>query len=401
MIQELGVIGGSKDSTVSRLAFSAEERAAHELVGSWLSEAGWTVHGDTFGNTFADWPGRRELPPICFGSHADSVPQGGRFDGAAGVVMSARLAQLLAASDVASDHPLRMVIFAAEEGARFGEPCLGSKAICGQLTSEDAQRLTDTSGNSLASAMAGLGFDPDAIGAAEWNAGAVALFLEPHIEQGRILEQSHADVGVVDCITGSARLRLVLTGQPDHSGGTPMALRRDALAAAAEVVALVERLGQRYAHGTAATVGRLTVRPNSVTTIPGEVELYIDIRDIDEVHRQESVRLLEEGVAHIGRSRGIDHELELIAHTIPAHLWSWGRQVLRQACESAGARWRILASGAGHDAQIMARRFPSAMLFVPSKDGASHVPWEWTEPAQLAVGLRVMVHALRLADAIV
>lgn len=398
MIQELGAIAGGPDGSVSRLAFTQDERDAHGLVGGWLEAAGWTVRCDSFGNTIADRPGARDLPALALGSHADSVPLGGRFDGAAGVVLAVRLAQILAESDVATEHPIRIVVFAAEEGARFGEPCLGSKAICGLLNTEDAERLRDGDGITLGSAMSSLGFDPAETSAAQWGDHEIALFIEPHIEQGRILESTHSEVGVVDAVTGSARLRLTLTGRSDHSGGTPMTLRRDALAAAAEVITLVERLGRRYPRGTAATVGRLTVRPNNLTTVPGEVELFLDIRDVDELRRQETVRLVTEAVEQITSARGIASELELIAHTIPAHLWSWGRQLLRGACEASGTRWRVLTSGAGHDAQIIARRFPAAMLFVPSKDGASHVPWEWTEPQQLAVGLGVLVRAVERAD---
>jgi allantoate deiminase len=398
MIHDLAAIGGGAEGSVSRLCFTPLERAAHELVGGWLEHAGWVVRRDPFGNTIADRSGQLDLPPIALGSHADSVPLGGRFDGAAGVIMASRLAQILADADVATRHPLRIVVFAAEEGARFGEPCLGSKAITGALKPEDAERLRDVDGVTLASAMGALGFDAAEVSAAEWPDGEVTLFLEPHVEQGRVLEASQTDVGVVDGVTGSSRLRLTLTGRSDHSGGTPMALRLDALAAAAEVITLVERLGRRYRRGTAATVGRLSVHPNVITTVPGLVELFIDIRDIDELHRQESVRLAREGIERICAARGVASNLEVIAHTVPAHLWSWGRQLLREACEAVGASWRVLSSGAGHDAQVMARRFPSAMLFVPSKGGASHVPREWTEPQQLAIGLKVLLNAVERAD---
>ncbi len=399
MVNTLGAIGGGANGEVSRLAFMPAERAAHALVGGWLAEAGFEVRADTFGNLIAERPGTvAGLAPIAFGSHADSVPNGGRFDGAAGVLVATRLAQLVGKANLRTQHPLRIVVFANEEGARFGEPCLGSKAVIGDLTPEAAEVLVDADGVTLAAAMVALGFDSARIPEARWRRDEIDVFFEVHVEQGRVLETRGLDIGLVDVVAGSARIRVELRGRSDHSGGTPMSLRRDALVGAAEVILLIERQARRYPSGSVGTVGRLQVHPNNITTVPGAVTLYLDIRDVDALRREESVVLAREGVEQIARGRGLAAEFTVIAHTPPVHLWAWAREFMKAACRQVAVGWRVMPSGAGHDAQILAHTFPTAMLFVPSRDGASHVPAEWTDPSQLAVGLHVLARAIALAD---
>lgn len=398
-LRAIGEIGAEPDGGVSRLAFTPLERQAHELVAGWLRELGLQVRVDAIGNTIAERRGRRPGPAIGFGSHLDSVPHGGRFDGIVGVVGAVEVARLLAEHGVTTEHPLRLTIFAGEEGARFGEPCIGSKAIAGLWEGRDLSRIRDVEGVSLAAALDRLGFDPGRVGEARWSSQDVAAFFELHVEQGRVLEAEGRPIGLVDVVSGSTRLRLALHGRADHSGGTPMSLRSDALSAAAEVALAIESLATDARHrGTRATVGRLDVYPNSITTIPGRVTMVVDVRDVDSDRQRDAATEIVRRAGWICERRGVGLEAEVIADTSPAVLSMWLREISAAACKEQGLNYRVMTSGAGHDAAILARITPAAMVFVPSRDGLSHVPDEWTSAADVARGVEVLYHSLLRLD---
>lgn len=398
-LRRIAEIGGGRGGEVTRLAFTPTERAAHELVGGWMREAGLSVRTDGFGNTIGEQPpsGR---PYLALGSHLDSVPHGGRYDGTVGVVAGLEVARMLSQGGTGMTHPVRLVAFANEEGARFGEACLGSKAIAGVLGPGDPERLVDSDGVTLAEAMRRLSMHPERIEEARWPDGEAAAFLELHIEQGRVLESEGMQLGVVDAIAGNTRLRAVLEGQADHSGGTRMHERRDALAAASETVLAIESLANERERGsTVATVGRLEVFPNNITTIPGRVRMAIDVRDVDSARQRDAARSIIDLAERICQARDVRISFEVVSDTSPSILPLWLRRIGKRACEQAGVRHRILSSGAGHDAQVMARRLPAILLFVPSRDGRSHVPEEWTSAEDIAVGVRVLCDTLLALDA--
>ncbi len=400
MLQRLSEIGGDGQAAVNRLAFTPAEREAHATVARWMADLGLAVRTDAVGNTYGLRPGRRtDLPPIGVGSHLDSVPQGGRFDGTVGVVAALEVVRLLDAAGVTLDHPVCVLAFVGEEGARFGEACLGSKAVAGLLQPADLQRLRDGHGVTLAAAMQELGLDPRQLPSARWGPRELAALLELHIEQGRLLESDGRAIGLVEAVAGNTRLRLTVHGRADHSGGTPMHLRKDALAAAAEIVLGVERLANEpHRRTTVATVGRLDVAPNSITTVPARVTFYVDVRDIDGDRQRaaaQDVLLLAQQVA--GR-RGVQVEAELVGDSSPVVLPLWLRHVTRDVCQRLAVPYRVLNSGAGHDAAILARVLPAAMLFVPSHDGLSHCPEEWTSIADISVGVRVLFHTVLALD---
>ncbi len=399
-LQRLSEIGGDGRASVSRLAFTPEEREAHRVVGAWMAEAGLTVRVDAFGNTIGERPGARaDLPFLAFGSHLDSVPNGGRFDGIVGVVGALEIVRLLEEGGVTTAHPLRMVAFANEEGARFGEACLGSKAVTGMLSPRDAERLVDADGTTLAAAMAALGIDPRQIEEARWPDGSVAAFLELHIEQARLLEARGLQVGIVDAVAGNTRLRVLVHGRADHSGGTPMESRKDALAGAAEIVLGIEALANEpNRRTTVATVGRFSVSPNSITTIPGSVELAVDVRDIDSDRQRDTAWRVVELCEQVCARRGLDLEHVVVSDTSPSVLPLWLRRITKDGCVELGLTHRVMSSGAGHDAQILARRMPAAMLFVPSHNGASHVPEEWTGVDDIVSGVRALYASLLRLD---
>lgn len=399
-LQQFAALGATPDGGVSRLAYTPLERQAHELIAQRLREAGLAVHVDAFGNTIGVRSGRRTgAPAIASGSHLDSVPNGGQFDGTVGVLSALEVMRLLREHDVQTEHPLWLVVFAAEEGARFGAPCLGSKAVTGVLTAADAARLRDAQGITLAEAMRSVGCHPELLGQPQWSARDIAAFLEVHIEQARVLETEQRPIGLVDSVAGNTRLRLTVTGRTDHSGATPMHLRRDALVAAAEIILGVEELARDpRRRSTVATVGRIEAEPNTLTTVPGRVVLGVDVRDIDSDRQRATAREIALLARRVGERRGVAIDVELITDSSPTVLPMWLRQQVAAVCRDLGIEFRVLNSGAGHDAAVVARIAPAAMIFIPSRDGASHSPQESSSLADIGRGVEVLYHTIVRLD---
>jgi allantoate deiminase len=399
-LRALAEIGADPGGGVTRLCFTQEERRAHRQAAGWARDLGLEVRTDAVGNTLATRRGRRPgAPAIAVGSHLDSVPHGGNFDGTVGVAAAIELVRMLDQAGIDTDHPLCVAAFAGEEGARFGEPCIGSKAAVGALQERDLARLRDARGVTLAEAMRGVDLDPAGMASARWGARAVGAYLELHIEQARILETEGQSIGLVDVVSGSTRLRGEVVGRADHSGGTPMDLRRDAMAAAAEIVLAVEALARDPRHrGTRATVGRLDVYPNSTTTIPGRVVFTVDVRDVDSDRQRAAASEILNSAHRICEKRGTGLEVELMADTSPAVLPMWLRDLMGRTCDELGVSFRIMSSGAGHDAGILARMVPSGLIFIPCREGLSHVPEEWTSVADICRGVEVLYHVVLRLD---
>lgn len=399
MLDEIAQFSSSGPG-VTRLAHTPEERAAHALVASWLRELGLTISVDAAGNTLATLPGTGgKLPAIGTGSHLDSVPVGGRFDGIAGVVAGVEAIRCLAEQGTTLRHPLRVVAFAAEEGARFGQACLGSRAVAGLTTAADLHRLHDFDGVTVADAMSAVGLHPEQLPKSKWHRAEWGAFLELHVEQGSVLEAWGEDIGIVDLVSGSTRFELQFRGRASHSGGTPMNARSDALVAAAEVIMEAERIARDHRHrGTRVTVGRIRVEPGSITTIPGEVLITVDVRDIDSDRQRATAVELAERASTMARARGVAISAHMLADASPTVLPAWMREVLARACAAHSARYRVMTSGASHDTQALNRVVPAGLIFVPSRAGLSHVPQEWTASTQLAMGVRVLTEAIVQLD---
>ncbi len=401
LIEDIAAISETpQPSGVTRLAYTPLEREAHAVFAGWMTDLGLSVRTDPVGNTIAERRGTAGGRAIGTGSHLDSVPCGGRFDGIAGVVAAAEVARLVVEQDLEHDHPLRFVVFAGEEGARFGQACIGSKAAGGMWTPKALAGVRDSDGVSLADAMRALDFDPAEVELATWNRDEWAGFLELHVEQGAVLEAHGTSIGVVDLISGSTRFELTVTGRASHTGSTPMSLRADALCAAAELVLLCEEIATDPRHrGTRCTVGKLDVRPGSITTIPGQVSLAVDVRDVDSSRQRDTANEVVSRGRDICLRRDVELTARLLSDASPVVLPVWLRDISSTVCKELDVTYRVMYSGASHDSQMVGHVVPAGMIFVPSRAGLSHVPQEWSSSVDIALGVEVLTRSLIALDA--
>jgi allantoate deiminase len=392
-LYELAEIGRSEGGGVTRLSFTEEERAAKDLVASYMREAGLEVREDVAGNVI----GRREgsdpeVPVVLAGSHVDSVPNGGDFDGPLGVLAAVEALQIMEERDLNTQRPIEVVAFTDEEGARFGFGMIGSRATAGILTPEDLDR-EDENGISIAQAMRDCSLDPERIGEAARREGSLHAYVELHIEQGKILENEALPVGVVTGIAGPVWLRLILEGEAGHAGTTPMGLRHDALSAAAAIIGTVEREAARTGT-TVGTVGQLELKPGGINIIPGHVSFSLDLRDIDQDVRNEVEVRISDEAARLCEERGIVLETQTLQRLPPVLCSDLVREAAKEACDALAFEPFELASGAGHDGMHLADLCPIGMVFVRSKDGLSHNPDEYSSREDCAAGAEVLYRTL-------
>lgn len=383
----------------TRRAFTDADRAARAWLASRLAEAGLAVTTDSAANQLGRRPGQRDLPPLMIGSHLDTVQDGGRFDGIAGVLAALEVARCLEASRHRLAHPLEVVNFTCEEPSDFGLSTIGSRAMSGRLDAATAARLRDPSGRTLAEALDAVGGSGARLDEARRRPGAIARYLELHIEQATTLDRDGVPVGVVTAIAAPSRYRVVVRGRQDHAGGTPMAARRDALAAGAELVLLVERLAREAGRAMVGTVGVLTTRPGMVNVVPGETELLADFRGVDAVAIGETLARFEAEVGALAARREVAIALEPLMRESPLVVDPGMVAEAEAAAAAVGVPCRRLTSGASHDANHLARLCPIGLLFIPCRGGRSHCPEEWAETADLLAGTRVLLELVLRLDA--
>jgi allantoate deiminase len=386
---ELAEVGKQESGGVTRLSYTEEERAAKDLAASYMEEAGLKVYEDAVGNLFGRREGRRpEAPGVLVGSHLDSVYDGGNFDGPLGVLAGIEVLQTMKERGIETEHPIEVVAFTDEEGARFSFGMIGSRALAGTLTSEDLQHR-DTQGISIAEAMNENGLDPGSIGDAARPQDSIKAYVELHIEQGKLLEDKNLPAGIVTGIAGPLWLRLVLEGEAGHAGATPMRIRRDALAAAAHIVGSIEAEASRTGT-TVGTVGQLSLSPGGINIIPGRVEFTLDLRDIDQQIRDEVEQRITEEARRLCEERSIRLEIETLQRVAPAPCADLVQNAAKAACEEFGLEPYFLASGAGHDGMQLKDLCPMGMIFVRSHDGISHNPAEWSSQEDCACGCNLL-----------
>ena len=386
------------DRPYTRRAFSDEDRAARRWLSAEMDAAGLAVTVDAAGNQIGRRAGRHAGAALVIGSHLDTVEAGGRFDGIAGVLAGLEVARCLAAAGHRLAHPLEVINFTCEEPSDFGLSTIGSRAMSGRLDAATASRLRDRQGRNLAEALDSVGGNGAALDGARRAPADVRCYLELHIEQSVSLDRAKIPLGVVTAIAAPSRYRVAIRGRQDHAGGTPMTARRDAVAAAAELVLLVERLARDAGRGMVGTVGVIEARPNMINIIPGEADLLVDFRGIDAGAIAETLARFEAGAVELGARRGVGVEWTSLMRESPLAVSSEMVEAAETAARAVGVPWQRLTSGASHDANHMARLCPIGLLFIPCRDGRSHCPEEWAEVDHLATGARVLLELLLRLD---
>ena len=393
-IGELGGFGANPGGGVSRVAFSAADIAGREYIKGLMRAAGLEVRVDAAGNII----GRREgtdpaLPVIMTGSHADSVPQGGNYDGDVGVIGAIEVAELLRKNRIATRHALEFVVFTDEEGG-----VVGSQAMAGGI-GPGTLDVVSHSGLTIREGIRAVGGDPMQIALAARAPGSVAAFVELHIEQGAILDESGIDIGVVEGIVGIRWWDVAVEGTANHAGTTPMDRRHDALVSAAELVLAVNRIASTATGTQVATVGRIRAEPGAPNVIPGRVSMSLEIRDLASEKMESVFQAISAEAKRIADARATPIKFsEVDVALLPAPTDDRLRRMIESSADSLRLSHRRLPSGAGHDAQDMARIAPMAMIFVPSKGGISHAPEEFTSAEDMANGVDVLLRTLLAID---
>jgi allantoate deiminase len=393
-LAELARIGGATDGGVTRVAWSPELFDAYDWAGERMRALGLEVEIDPGGNLIGRWQsGALRSGAVLVGSHLDTVPSGGRFDGALGIVAAIHAVARLKEEGFEPVRPLWIAAFMDEEGTRFNAALFGSRAFTGEHLADLGRRF-DITGLSLREAMAAAGFDLDRLGVAN-RVDEVGAYLELHIEQGPVLEAEEIEIGVVTSIVGLRGYRVRLIGQANHAGTTPMRLRRDALAGAARIT-LELRDTARARDAVTLNVGKLGIEPGGANVVPGVADFTIDVRSPNAAEMKELEHLVEATVARIAaEERLLVAELEQTFALEPLELDPELVDVVDRAAQAQGASAMRMPSGAGHDAMVVGRSVPAAMIFVPSRGGISHSPEEYSSPAHVELGMRVLAGALR------
>jgi N-carbamoyl-L-amino-acid hydrolase len=378
-----------------RLALSEEDRAGRDLLVRWMRELGLTVTIDAIGNIFGVRGGRENLPPVMFGSHIDTVGTGGRYDGLYGVLAGLETCQALDDAGRATRRPLALVAFTNEEGSRFPPYAMGSLVYVGGLALEDAYAVRGIDGATVGEELRRIGYAGDA------RPGFLKphAYLEVHIEQGPVLENEGRAIGAVEGITGLSWTEVSITGRAAHAGTTPMDLRRDAGYAAGEIALFVRHLARGMGGQQKGTVGRIELYPNLVNVVAERAILTVDLRNIDKELLQQAERQLGEFLDRLAAQEQLAITTRSLAQFDPVAFPSEMVSLVETTAQELGLACRRLPSGAGHDAQMMARLCPASMIFVPSAGGLSHNVREHTAPEHLHAGASVLLNAvLRLAD---
>lgn len=384
---------------VTRFSYTDQHRAARVHIVDAMKKAGLTVREDALGNII----GRREgkdplLPAIAVGSHFDSVRNGGMFDGTAGVVSAIEVARVLHDAEFKNRHPMEFIAIVEEEGSRFNSGMLGGRAIAGLVEDEDLDRLKDADGVSVREAVESFGLDPSGLSKCARDRDSLRAFIELHIEQGPILEQENVDIGVVTSIVGIRTLGVSFTGRSDHAGTTPMHMRQDALIPASSVVQQIHEFVSSLEDGSVATVGHMTVSPGGINQVPGEVNFTVDLRSPNEASLVKLEEKVRSAVASFAAESGVAGSTEVYFSMAPVPLASDLINSVRAAASHRNLSHRDMPSGAGHDSMFIAQVTDVGMVFVPSKDGRSHVPEEWSEFDDLRKGTDVVLSVLEVLD---
>lgn len=398
-LNAVGRIGIGSHGAVTRLVFSVKELRSRQLLIHLMRQAGLKIHIDAIGNIFGRLDGANpKAPAVLAGSHLDTVIHGGKYDGPVGVIGALEAVRTIRENNIAFRSPLEVVCFVGEESSRFGFSTLGSSLVAGEVRPKDLTNAVDQQGTKLADVLASLGISRRNLSAIKRNPNSVKAYLELHIEQGPILEAKKKRIGLVTAIAAPSRFRVVFTGQADHSGTTPMEMRKDALVASAQLIEYIEKTCRKFssmAKGrVVGTVGAMRIEPGVINAVPGKADLSVDIRGITARSKDHVATMVKQKASAIARARGIGVAILPIREEHPVPLDKRLLRVTKDICDEKGLDYEIMPSGAGHDAMQMAKITPAGMIFVPSTRGISHNPLEWTDPEDICLGAQLLMETM-------
>tara|TARA_Y100000296_G_C5179202_1_gene262362 strand:+ start:2463 stop:3761 length:1299 start_codon:yes stop_codon:yes gene_type:complete len=397
-LMELARIGGTAKGGVCRLALTDLDKQGRDLVTSWARAEGMSVVVDQIGNIFMRRPGRNNaLPPVMTGSHIDTQPTGGKFDGNYGVLSGIEVIRTLNQHNIQTEAPIEVAVWTNEEGSRFVPVMMGSGVFCGAFTLEHAYNATDVDGKKVRDELERIGY----IGEQVCGDHPIGAYYEAHIEQGPVLENADTVIGVVPAVLGLSWYDCTVTGFESHAGPTPMEIRKDALQVSTFIMQEVVAIANRYPPYGRGTVGQVQVMPNSRNVIPGQVKFSIDLRNVSE---DSLTRMHEDLLAYLEAMRkktGLSIELERVSYFPPCPFHPDCVDNVRAASAALGYKTMDVVSGAGHDAIYAARLAPAGMIFVPCKDGVSHNEIEDARPEHLEAGCNVLLQAMLASAGVV
>jgi allantoate deiminase len=389
--EQMSLIGKIGETGTCRPAHSPEEKQAFELAAGWMQKAGMKTHIDNFGNLIGHLEGTKpQLPVLMLGSHLDSQPYGGRFDGVAGVLCAIEAITTLTENGIVPERSIEIVSFADEEGWRFKKGLFGSKGILGMLEEGDVQRA-DKDGITRAQALTDFGCDITKFKDSEYKAGSIFAFLELHIEQGPVLDRAHKPIGIVTGISGPLWLTVKLKGMAGHTGSVPMPMRQDALLGAAEVIVGLNRIVTQIPGApTVGTVATIDVFPASRNIIAEEVSFTLDLRDIDLDRRNKYEKQVRNLIAETAKKHKLTYQISEDTNSEPRYCADWIKDIIRDECKVLQVDAPELMSGPFHDALALSCACDYGMIFIRCKDGISHNPLEYSSDEDLALGTEIL-----------
>ena len=390
-LMELAKIGATPKGGVCRLALTDLDKQGRDLVTSWAKAAGLTVTVDKIGNVFMRRAGKNpNLPPIACGSHIDTQPTGGKFDGNYGVLAGMEVVRTLNDRKIQTDAPIEVIFWTNEEGSRFVPVMMGSGVFAGAFSLESVYSAKDVAGKTVKEELTRIGY----VGDEEPGKHPMGAYFEAHIEQGPVLEDANKTIGVVTGVLGLRWYDCVVTGMEAHAGPTPMALRKDALQVATRIMQETVAIANRYPPYGRGTVGFVQVHPNSRNVIPGTVKFSIDLRNVDNERLDTMDKEIRAFIDKTSKESGLAISIEQVSYFPPCPFEEGCVTAVRKGAERLGYSLMDAVSGAGHDAVYMARLAPAGMIFVPCKDGISHNEIEDAKPEHLTAGCNVLLHAM-------
>lgn len=398
MLEKINTFNSNSDpkNGTTRILFTKPEIEARNYVKEEMKKNGLAIREDSIGNIFATLKGSDpNLSPVWTGSHIDTVINAGMFDGMSGVVSGIEASRLIKESGVPHKRNIEVIVYTSEEPTRFGLGCLGSRAMAGCLSLEQAKELKDEEGKSLADILESIGYNLSEFDKIAVKKDEVFAAVELHIEQGGVLEALGLPIGIVKTISGPTNFEITVKGKQSHAGGTPMNFRHDAFLACSEIALKLEKLAKESdSENTVATVGKVNVLPNASNVISGEVHFSIDVRDSDYEIKSNLIKELIKFIKEVEKKREVNIEIQKMNDDVPTHSDDKIVKILEEICKEKNIPYHKMVSGAFHDSMMVAKFAPIAMIFVPSKDGVSHSPEEWSDYDDIAKGTDILAETL-------